>query len=376
MSLNPKLDLLLQQRPYGLSAEEKRSVFLPAVQEALQYHYEHCELYRRWADKRRFDVRKPLGDAVSVPFLPVSIFKRLALSSVPETEVVRVLASSATTSQVPSRVALDQETRNRQMRVLAQLLSEVLGPARRPFIVLDCPPQAGPGAGELSARIAGLRGYLLAASQTHYVMTNNQGRPELDLPRFRSVLAELAASRTPFCLLGYTYIFYQYVLRPLREAGLRWELPDDTVAIHFGGWKKLAGQAVSKAVLNETAREVFGLPAGAVRDIYGFTEQLGVIYPDGPDGFKRVPVYSEVIVRDPRTLEPLPDGEAGLLEFITPLPHSYPGTALLLDDWGRKIPAREAGAESGAAFEVLGRIKNAEVRGCGDTLPARVYEVR
>ena len=37
-----------------------------------------------------------------------------------------------------------------------------------------------------------------------------------------------------------------------------------------------------------------------------------------------------MIVRDPVTLQPVPDGTPGLLEFITPLPHSYPGIALLL----------------------------------------------
>jgi phenylacetate-coenzyme A ligase PaaK-like adenylate-forming protein len=113
------------------------------------------------------------------------------------------------------------------------------------------------------------------------------------------------------------------------------------------------------------------LPAGSIVDIYGFTEQLGVIYADDSQGVKRAPTYAEVLVRDPRTLEVVPDGAVGLLEFICPLPHSYPGIAVLLDDMGRII-SRDG--EQGTGFEVLGRAEQAEARGCGDTLPRQVYD--
>ena len=58
-------------------------------------------------------------------------------------DVVRVLKSSATSSQTPSRVVLDRVTRDRQMRTLAFLLSALMGSARRPFVVLDA--AAAPG---------------------------------------------------------------------------------------------------------------------------------------------------------------------------------------------------------------------------------------
>ena len=165
-------------------------------------------------------------------------------------------------------------------------------------------------------------------------------------------------------------------VRPLREQGIRIELPPLTFVIHFGGWKKLHQQAVTKPVLTAHAAEVFGLPADhryvvpAIVDIYGFTEQLGVIYPDDSQGVKRTPTYAEVLVRDPRTLEVVPDGDVGLLEFICPLPHSYPGVAVLLDDMGRIVD------RDPTAFEVVGRAERAEPRGCGDTLPKQVYQTQ
>ena len=69
------------------------------------------------------------------------------------------------------------------------------------------------------------------------------------------------------------------------------------------------------------------------------------------------------------TLLPCKDGDEGILEFLTPLPLSYPGNAILTDDVGRII-SRDKGNDGrqGTAFEILGRRKKAEIRGCGDIL--------
>ena len=220
-----------------------------------------------------------------------------------------------------------------------------------------------------------MRGYSMAATKKEYVLKQAPGGPTLDVEKLLAVTDAWKAAGEPFCLLGYTYILYQRVLRPLEERGVRLELPASTFVVHFGGWKRLRQQAVDKATLNARAAEGFGLPQSALCDIYGFTEQLGVVYPDDAGGLKRAPTYAEVFVRDPRTLETLPDGDTGLLEFVCPLPHSYPGVALLLDDLGR-IVTRPAGADgiTGTGFEIVGRAERAEIRGCGDTLPRSVYE--
>ena len=228
---------------------------------------------------------------------------------------------------------------------------------------------------QLSARVAGMRGYLMAATEQEYALRRDGDRLLLDRDKVLAAVRRWAAEGKPFCLLGYTYVLYEYVVRPLREQGIRIELPPSTFVVHFGGWKNLRQQAVTKPVLTDHTAEVFGLAAGSIVDIYGFTEQLGVIYPDDSQGVKRTPTYAEVLVRDPRTLEIVPDGAAGLLEFVCPLPHSYPGIAVLLDDMGR-IVSRDPGGDGwqGTGFEIVGRAEGAEVRGCGDTLPGQIYE--
>lgn len=367
------IDELLKQLPYAAQPGQHKGLLRAAVGEAIQHHYTNCAPFARWYRKQGADVNAPIEDLAKVPFLPVSIFKRVALESVAAGDVVRVLKSSATSSQTPSRVVLDRITRDRQMRSLAVLMSALMGSTRRPFIVLDAAAAQGADM-ELSARVAGLRGYLMMASETHYALEG--GSLELNADKLEDLLNQLQARQLPVCLIGYTYMLYQYVVAPLARAGRRLRLPAGSMVLHFGGWKRLQRQAVDRAKLNAEVEKVFAMDEPCVRDVYGFTEQLGIIYPDDGHGVRLAPVYSEVIVRDPVTLQPVPDGAPGLLEFITPLPHSYPGIALLLDDMGR-IVSRDQGQDGryGTRFEVLGRAQGTEIRGCGDTLPEQVYQV-
>lgn len=370
------IDELLRQPAYASRSGEHRDLLQQAVGEAIRHHCAHCSMFDRWYRKQGANPDATISDLADVPFLPVSIFKRLSLESVGEQEVVRVLRSSATSSQTPSRVVLDRVTRDRQMRTLAVMLSALMGSARRPFAVLDAPPASGADL-ELSARVAGMRGYLMMATDTHYVLKNADGQLEVDVEKLQAVIDQSRDSGVPICIIGYTYMLYQYVVSPLARAGRSLPLPQGSMVMHFGGWKRLQSQAVDRARLNAEVAQVFPMEEQCIRDVYGFTEQLGVIYPDDGNGVRVAPVFSEVIVRDPITLKPVPDGMPGLLEFISPLPHSYPGIALLLDDMG-KIVSRDQNVAGryGTRFEVLGRAQGAEVRGCGDTLPEQVYQVR
>lgn len=368
-------DELLKQSPYASRPGQHRNLLCAAMSEAIQHHCANCPPYARWYRKQGADPAAPIEDLARVPFLPVSIFKRLALESVNEQDVIRVLKSSATSSQTASRVVLDRVTRDRQMRTLAVMLSALMGSMRRPFIVLDAGVSQGADM-ELSARVAGLRGYLMMASETHYVLEGSNGQLELNIDKLQAVLDDLCRRQIPVCLIGYTYMLYQYAVVPLLRAGRRLQLPDGSMVLHFGGWKRLERQAVDRNRLNADVESVFAMTRPFIRDVYGFTEQLGVIYADDGHGVRLAPVYSEVVVRDPITLESLPDGEPGLLEFITPLPHSYPGVALVLDDMGRIVSRDcEHDGRYGTRFEVLGRARGAEIRGCGDTLPEHVYQV-
>ena len=80
-----------------------------------------------------------------------------------------------------------------------------------------------------------------------------------------------------------------------------------------------------------------------------------------------------MIIRDPNTLEELPPGQPGVIEVLSVLPRSYPGHCLLTEDLG-VVHAIDSDAcnRKGKAFSVLGRIPQAELRGCSDVIAAQV----
>lgn len=369
------IDYLLGLQPFGTSPQEKDRALRAAMEVAIRHHASACAPYRRFLDRRGFDPERPLDSLADIPFLPAPIFRSKQLLSVPPADVVRTLASSGSSSQTPSRVALDGLTRARQMKALAAVLKEVCGAERRPFLVCDIKPNPQVKDMELSARVAGVRGYLMAASEINYVMKQEAGTLTLSRSRLLDEIKRLSHTGQSFCILAYTYVLYQHVVLPLLQAGAI-QLPKNAKVIHFGGWKRLLDQAVPRAVFMDGLTKAFGIEPQQVYDIYGFTEQLGVVYPDDGFGVKRIPVFAEVIIRDPITLEVLPEGETGFLEFVTPLPHSYPGVAVLLDDMGRLV--RHISGENGEptlGIELMGRAARAEIRGCGDTLPERYYQM-
>ncbi|GHC04715.1 acyl-CoA reductase [Cerasicoccus arenae] len=369
------IDQLLQTPPYSLPADERTKQLLAAMYEAYQHHFDHCAAYRRFCEGRGLVRSSVFLDLADFPYLPVQAFKESAdlLRSVSNDQVKSTLQSSAT-SGLPSTVAIDAITAKRQVRALAGVLSAALGPKRRPVAVFDVNPRSG--GGMLGARSAAVQGFLNLAREVEYVVAPEHGVLTLQ----RKVLEELAAhwrnSEEPVLLFGFTYLLYSLALEPLADAGVTLQLPAGSHLAHLGGWKKLADRAVSKDVFAEKAAKVFGLPPENVVDFYGFTEQMGVTYPDGPTGDKTAPAFAEVIVRDPQTLMPAPDGEPGLLQFLTPLPHSYPGISVLTDDIGVITGRDPIGDWQGTRFRVLGRAKQAEVRGCGDILGDKVAAAR
>ena len=360
-------DELLNVAPYQLPWAEKEPLFLRAMTEAYSFHFANCAAYRRYCERRGCTAETVFHSLAEIPFLPIHAFKDNSgqLLSVPKADIVRTLRSSAT-SGVPSVVGLDAVTGRRQVKALVSVAGEVLGPRRLDFLVMDVDPRSAAGAA-MGARSAAVLGFLNLARRVEYLLEDS-GDGDLRFPddRFAELLEKQVRENQPVVLFGFTFVIYMKVA-PLIAAGRRFTLPPGSKLLHIGGWKKLQDQNIDRDAFTGQLAEMLGIAPDAVVDFYGFTEQMGVTYPDGPGALKYTPAFSEVLVRDPNTYEVLPDGQTGLLEFLTPVPHSYPGIAILTDDIG-VILGRDEGGRNGTRFRILGRAGKAEARGCGDIM--------
>ena len=235
---------------------------------------------------------------------------------------------------------------------MVKVIQEAIGRERKPFLVMDIDPRSEFRA-LLGARFAAITGYLNFASKAGYFLKAKDGVSYFDVDAMQDYVATIPVDQ-PVVVFGFTYILYSNVLKAIREKGITISLPKGSKIIHIGGWKKLESEKISKELFNQQLAECFGIEPVDVIDIYGFTEQMGLNYPDCPCGCKHESSYVKVLVRDVVTNEVLPAGEEGKLEFITPVPHSYPGNLVLTDDLGMIIDGECPYGRAGKRFKILG----------------------
>jgi hypothetical protein len=167
-------------------------------------------------------------------------------------------------------------------------------------------------------------------------------------------------------LFGFTFMIWLYFLEALRRKGVRWNL--DGVAIHGGGWKKLAGQNVSDGQFKESLCIHTGIRR--VHNYYGMVEQTGSIFMECECGYLHASVFSDVNILNAKDFSPMEKGR-GLIECLSVLPTSYPGHRLLTEDEGELLGADDCPCgRLGKYFRVYGRAEGAEIRGCSDTYEA------
>ncbi|HWA10167.1 MAG TPA: hypothetical protein VG838_12010 [Opitutaceae bacterium] len=357
---NAAVEELLAGPPFGLADAGKSAALLPILDAVTRHHYAKSAVYRRVVDAAFGGLKpSPYTALAELPFVPVSLFKRHELSSVPAGEVFRVLTSSGTTGSAVSRVLLDRATAARQAKVLVRIMQQFIGKERLPMVVLDHEAVIKDRE-SFSARGAGILGLMQFGRQPIYAL-----RPDMSFD-FDRVAAYLEANRgRPALFFGFTFMAWKHAIEALRRAGR--SLPrNDGILIHSGGWKKLEAERIGAGAFAAEARQALGV--ARVINFYGMVEQVGSVFFENPLGRLHTPVFADVIVRDPLTLEPLPAGRPGLLQVISVLPESYPGHSLLTEDLGAWDGVDDpAAGMAGRFFHVTGRAPSVEIRGCSDT---------
>lgn len=369
--LEEQINALLAIKPYQLSPEERESTLLALLKDELNFASERSTGFsnylKHWPGN--FRAARRIAD---LPFLPVGLFKtNPPISLVKSNEVIRTLASSATTGQAPSRVVLDAETSKRMTRALTAIVRDFIGSARRPYLVVDTAEALGNGNnGDLGARGAAIQGLRSFASEIVCCLKSDAtGNLTID----DAILLERAAQwkDSELLIYGFTYVLWNHFVKPLESRGVTLQLPNAWV-LHSGGWKRLERQAVTKEEFTRGVAATIGCPAARVVDFYGMIENVGVVYPDCQYGNKHAPAFGEIIIRDPLTLEPVLPGGRGLVQVCSALPSSFPGFLLLTEDIGELIADDGCPCgRRGTSFQFISRAPRAEIRGCGNLEVAR-----
>lgn len=350
-------------QPYELDKEKKATLLTARLSKLTEHHRQNCPVYARMLDAMNV---KNFSAVEDFPFLPVRLFKQLELKSAPAENIIKTMTSSGTTGQAVSKIFLDKITAANQQKVMAKIVSNFIGAARLPMIILDCPGVLK-RRDMFSARGAGILGFSIFGNKKIYALNDNM---ELDVGGLQDFLSQHAGEK--ILLFGFTFMIWQHFYKELcrlKKENITFDISAG-VLIHGGGWKKLAANSVSRAEFHARLKEICGI--SEIHDYYGMVEQTGCIYMECEQGHLHSSIFSDVITRRPLDFSPCANGEQGIIQVVSALPESYPGHSLLTEDEGIILGEDDcACGRKGKYFRILGRLKNAELRGCSDTYAAK-----
>ncbi len=324
------------------------------------HQFAHNRPYAAYCRARR---RTPetVSDWRQIPALPTNAFKEADLTTVAP-EAVRVVYITSGTTR-------GEEKRGRHLLPDTVLYDASLEPNFRAHLLPDRETirvlVVGPSAkyhphsslGHMNSRV--LERFGTAGSGIFWTDTG---------PRFGCLAAALEkaeAEGEPVCLLGTAFGFVHF-LDWLEGEGRRFQLPPGSRIMDTGGYKGRSRE-VPKVELYGLYSAALGVPESHVVNEYGMTEMGSQFYdevlrdslrgepiPPVEGRVKIPPPWVRTQVVDADTLQPLPDGEVGLLRHHD-LANLHTVAAIQTDDLG---------VARGEGFEVLGRASGAEPRGC------------
>lgn len=354
-----EIESLLNTGIYSLKKNEKNLLLTSIFSKITNFHYQNCAEYKNIIDF--YNIKPPFvfSKMEEIPFLPIRMLKEFELLSVERDQIVKVLTSSGTSGQKTSRIFLDAYTAKLQQKVLLKIVGDLIGPKRLPMIIVDS-SEVLKNKEHLSARGAGILGFSLFASEKIYAL-DKEMKIDVDL-----VLNFIEKNKNqPILLFGFTYIVWLHFYQELLKLPQKIDLSGATL-IHGGGWKKLINSSVTPKAFKAALFESCGMRR--VYDYYGMAEQTGSIYTECDQGHLHTSIFSDVIIRNPIDFSVCNNNQEGLVQVLSIIPNSYPGHSLLTEDMGVLLGEDDClCGKKGKYFKILGRMQNAEIRGCSDT---------
>lgn len=300
--------------------------------EVFKFQFEEVEIYRLFCEslKRTPATTKQVSD---IPFLPIDFFKSYQVIK-QGAEAIKVFESSGTTGSTPSRHYV-ADTGIYEQSFLKGFDLFYGKPAGYTILAL-------------------LPSYLERGNSSLIYMADTlirlSGRKESgfflnELETLRTVLLDLKARGERVILLGVTFA--------LLDFAEMFNTPFPELIIMETGGMKGRREELTREEVHEKLCAAFGV--SKIHSEYGMTELLSQAYSKGDGIFESVP-WMKIIARDVydplRMLEPGKAGAVNVIDLANLLSCSFIATNDI------------AKVNENGSFEILGRMDNAEIRGC------------
>lgn len=305
----------------------------------------------------------------AIPAIPAQAYKQHRLFAGAPDAIVRTFRSSGTTE--PGRTSQSHFSRPglavMDAAIAASAASRVFSDGRATrILVLTPPPDQAPHmvmAHGMSQLVAAF-----GAAGSRFV----GGASTVDFAALRAELEAAQRDGTAVSLLGPSFGFVHF-FDYLAASGRRLALPPGSRLLDAGGYKGKSRE-ISRDAFVAWAAQSLGLPTARVINLLGMTELASQVYDRVAPGGMRMklpPHWMRTSIVDPRRFgpdgpEPVHGGDVGLLRHVDLASIERP-MAIQSEDIGRYVGPAVPAETGQRGFEILGRAKGAEPRGCSLT---------
>lgn len=349
--------------PFDAAGTE--AAFVEAVRQCAQWHYDRNAFFHTLLDRNSFSPEqiRTMDDIKDIPFLHANFYKTHVVLTAKKEDIILNLTSSGTTGQ-KSQMFYDAWTMFTSDKSADMEFAYYGLITDKPvnYLLYSYEPAEGVNTGTLRTRQM-MRRYA-PANELAYALRWTGKTHEFDLFGCIETLLRYEKQGLPVRLLGFPAFLY-FTLEKMKDMGCPpLKLNPDSLVMMGGGWKGFVGKALSAGDFRAYIGERLGLPHTCCHETYGAVEH-GVAYMDCNNHHFHVPIYSRAIVRDTKTLEPLPYGRPGFLNVISPMNTASPVVSLILGDLVIMHPAGECGCGVPTPwFEIIGRAGTSKNKSC------------
>ncbi len=338
-------------------------LFKKAMNEALRWHASKCPDFKEFLALQGLTNFKEDIEIEQIPPVMVTCFKEFKLASIPDERVKLELTSSGTGGR-KSAIILDAKSYKRILKIVDNIFGS-LGLLDRKqrvnYLCFTYDPKYAENVGTaFSDKI--LTG-LTARRSVFYAIKWDEEKQDFtfDVKATAQKLRAFAKRPEPVRILGFPAYLWE-VCDWLEERGVTLEFNKDSYVLTGGGWKMNKDKEVTKDIFKDRVSKVIGIKHENVRDMFGMVEH-GIPYMDCEAGRLHVPIYGKACALEPETLQPVKNGEEGLLYLMTPYLTSYPSIALLTTDKA-VIEDNCPCGRNGNTIRIVGRAGLAKHKGC------------
>lgn len=354
--------LFKYKKPYQLESTDV--LFVKAMRENTIFQYEKNQDIKRIYDQALFNPYEisKMDDLIKMPFIPTLYYKHHELFSMPKKKMLVKATSSGTSTGIRSQVGLDFRSLLRGLWMMITLGRYHKLWSLRPtkYIIFGYQPNKKNKMG-IAKTAYGFTWMAPARKRTYAIEMTKQGY-EVNLDRVKQALISASKGKAPVRTLGFPAYTY-FLLKEMKAEGIKLKLPKKSLVTVGGGWKQFYTEAVDKKVFYELVEEVLGVPSTNCVEFFGAVEHP-ILYVDCRHHHFHVPVYARAIIRDVDTLEPIPNGQMGLLNLLTPMVDATALQSVMTDDLCILHDEPCPCGEKSPWLEIIGRVGIQDIVTC------------